>query len=222
MTLVTVLAIAGVAGVALAGASLLTMRAIGARLGMGRRLAGPPEVKVGRLTAATELPSRPVRVVGRIRCTDPLLTPEGDRLVAFHRDVEVRVAGRWRSLERVRETRSFELWDHDGSLTIDPAEAAEPLIVIPAVWHGQPTQLDEPHASAAARMAERHGPISAARSVTRSIAITDRLAVLALVRADSSRRIRLEPPPGGFLIANLPLADAMRLLGGTHRRLVGA
>lgn len=209
-----------VAGVLLAAASLITMRAIGARPGIGRRLAGPPEVRVGSLVRGA-LPERAVRVVGRIRCADPLVTAEGDRLVVFHRDVEVRQGGRWRSLERVRETRSFELWDHDGSVTIDPARSAEPLIVIPGVWQGDPGELEEPHASAARRLAERHGPIELARSVTRAINVTDRLSVVARVRADADGRVSLEPPSGGYLITNLPLPDAMRLLGGTHRRLVG-
>jgi hypothetical protein len=207
-------------GVLLAVASLATMRLIGARPGVGRRLAGPPEVRVGRLARGAP-PHRAVRVVGRIRCVDPLITSDGDRLVAFHRDVEVRQGGRWRSLERVRETRSFELWDHDGSLALDPAQAAEPLIVIPAVWQGDPGALEEPHASAAQRLAERHGPIQLARSVTRTINVTDRLSVLAQVRADAVGRVRLEPPPAGYLITNLPLPDAMRLLGGTRRGVVG-
>ena len=98
-----------------------------------------------------------MRVVGRIRCRDPLEAGEGERLVAFHRDVEVMAGGRWRSVERLRETRSFELWDHDGSLTVDPAGAAEPLVAIPKVWRGDASQLEEPHASAVARLAERHG-----------------------------------------------------------------
>jgi hypothetical protein len=34
--------------------------------------------------------------------------------------------------------------------------------------------------------------------------------------------VRLEPPHGGFIITNLALDDAMRLLGGSHRRGVAA
>ena len=75
----------------------------------------------------------------------------------------------------MRETRSFELWDHDGSLSIDPARAADPLITIPKVWRGAPDVLEEPHASAAARLAERHGPATAARSIVRTLDSTDRL-----------------------------------------------
>jgi hypothetical protein len=142
----------------------------------------------------------------------------GERLVAFHRDVEVRAAGRWRSIERLRETRSFELWDHDGSITIDPARVEEPLIVIPSVWHGRVDELEEAHAAAAARLAERHGPAVEARAVTRTINVTDRLLVLARPVRDEGGRTRLEPPNDGFLITNLALDDAMRLLGGRSRR----
>ena len=60
------------AGVVLAIASLLLLRAAGARPTVARRLAGPPEWKVGRLLGDEPLPARPVRVTGRIRCRDPL------------------------------------------------------------------------------------------------------------------------------------------------------
>ncbi len=208
-----------VAGVMLGLVSLVALRWSGARPGMARRLAGPAEVKVGRLSDAGTRLARAVRVSGRIRCRDPLEMGGGERLVAFHRDVEVRIRGRWRLIERLRESRSFELWDHDGSLTVDPARAAEPLIAIPKVWRGPPAALEEPHASAVARLVEREGAATEARAITHSINVTDR--VLLLARAvHHGERVRLEPPEGGYLITNLELPDAMRLLGGRHRRLV--
>ena len=212
----TFFALLVVAGLVVAGISLFVLRRSDAQPGRARRLAGPPEVKVGRLIA--DVPDRAVRVNGRIRCRDPLEMGNGERLVAFHRDVEVRAGGRWRSIERLRETRSFELWDHDGSITIDPARVEEPLIVIPSVWHGRADELEEAHAAAAARLAERHGPALEARAVTRTINVTDRLLVLARPVRDEGGRTRLEPADGGFLITNLALDDAMRLLGGRSRR----
>jgi hypothetical protein len=207
-------------GVALAIASLLVLRAAGAHPTVARRLAGPPEVKVGQLLGPGPPPARPVRVVGRIRCREPLEMGGGERLVAFHRDVEVRIGDDWRSIERLRESRSFDLWDHDGSVTVDPSLAAEPLIVIPKVWRGDPSQLEEPHASAVARLSERHGPATEARAITRGINVTDRLRILARAGRDEAGRPRLEAPGGGFLVTNLELDDAMRLLGGPNRRLV--
>ena len=209
-------------GLALAAAAVLGLRGAGARPAMARRLAGPPEVKVGQLLGAEALPGRAVRVVGRVRCRDPLEMGAGERLVAYHRDVEVRIGETWRSLERLRETRSFDLWDHDGSLSVDPALAAEPLIVIPMVWRGDPAELEEPHASAVARLVERHGPAVEARATTRTLNVTDRLRLLARARLDEAGRPRLEPPGGGYLITNLELDEAMRLLGGHNRRLVTA
>ena len=209
-------------GVLLAVLSLLALRAAGAQPTVARRLAGPAEFKVGRLLGTDALPERPVRVSGRIRCRDPLEMGAGERLVSFHRDVDVLAGGEWRSIERLRETRSFDLWDHDGSLPVDPARAAEPLIVIPKVWRGSPSELEEPHASAVARLAERHGPASEARAITRGINVTDRLLLLARPRRDDAGRVVLEPPDGGYLITNLELDDAMRLLGGRNRRLVTA
>ena len=206
-----------VAGVIVATVSLLMLRRSDAHPARARRLAGPPEVKVGRLADA-DVPDRAVRVAGRIRCRDPLEMGDGERLVAFHRDIEVRVGGRWRTLERLREARSFELWDHDGSIPIDPARVEEPLIVIPSVWTGRADELEDVHASAAARLAERHGALDGARAITRTINVTDRLLVLARPVRDEAGQARLAPPDGGFMITNLALDDAMRLLGGRNRR----
>ncbi|MEO6577751.1 MAG: hypothetical protein ABIO99_02495 [Candidatus Limnocylindria bacterium] len=211
-----------VAGIVLAFVSILALRMVGAHATVARRLAGPTELKVGSLLGDGPLPTRPVRVAGRIRCRDPLEMGGGERLVAFHRDVEVNAGGSWRSLERLREARSFDLWDHDGSIQIDPAQAAEPLIVIPEVWQGDPDELEEPHAGAAARAAERHGPLTEARAITRTINVTDRVLVLARASRAADGRPRLEPPEGGFLVTNLELDGAMRLLGGRHRRVLSA
>lgn len=211
-----------VVGGVIAAASWLMLRSTAANPGLARRLAGPAEVAVGRLLDGAPLPGRPVRVAGRIRCRDPLVSGDGERLVAFHRDVEVLIDGTWRSVERTRETRSFDLWDHDGSLSVDPARAAEPLITIPQVWRGSPDLLEEPHTSAVARLAERHGPATDARATTRTINVTDRLLVLARPVEDAAAGVRLEPPEGGYLVTNLALADAMRLLGGRSRRAAAA
>ena len=215
-----VFAILLVGGLLLAVASILLLRSADARPGIARRLAGPREVKVGQLLGGEDLPDRPVRVVGRIRCRDPLEMGGGERLVAFHRDVEVRIGGAWRSVERLREARSFDLWDHDGSLAVDPSLAADPLIVIPKVWRGSPSELEEPHASAVARLVEREGAASEARATTRGINVSDRIRLVARPVRDASGRARLEPPEGGYLVTNLELSDAMRLLGGRDRRLV--
>lgn len=208
-----------VLGLLMAAGAVLVLRGSGSSPGLARRLAGPMELKVGRLLDAEALPTRAVRIAGRVRCRDPLVSADGERLVCFHRDVEVRVGGRWRSVERLREARSFDLWDHDGSLPIDPARAAEPLIAIPQVWRGDPGELEEPHASTAARLAERHGPATEARAITRSLNVTDRLLVVARPVEGDDGGVSLEPPTGGYLITNLELPDAMRLLGGRHRRI---
>jgi hypothetical protein len=218
MPLSAILIVVAGIGLLIGAVSFVALRRSGARHDVARRLAGPPEVTVGSLLDGP-VPERPVRVAGRIRCRTPMDMGDGERLVAFHRDVEVLVSGRWRSIERMRETRSFELWDHDGSLTFDPAQAAEPLIAIPSVWHGDPADLEEPHASAVARLAERDGPATSARAVVRSINVTDRLLVLALPVRGEDGRVRLAPPDGGYLVTNLALPDAMRLLGGGNRRV---
>lgn len=224
MPLWTVLALVAAAGAVVALISALALRAAGGDLRTGRRLAGPPEARVGTLLDASDAAGRTFRVAGRIRCRDPLHGDGGERLVAYHRDVEVRLPRLgWRSLERLREARSFELWDHEGSLTVDPSLVAEPLIAIPSVWRGAPADLKEPHASAVRMLAERHGeaPIEA-RATTRTISVTDRLLVLARVAERPGGGVALEPPEGGYLITNLALDDAMRLLGGRHRRLTAA
>jgi hypothetical protein len=206
-------------GALIVGGTLGWLRLLGADLPRARRLGGARQVGVADVLDLQAPPARPVRVSGRVRCPDPLVTPDGERLVAFHRDVEVRTAdGRWRTIERLRETRSFELWDHGGSLTVDPALAAEPLISIPMVWEGAPETLEEPHVSAVARLRKQGAPPIRARAVTRTISVVDHLLVLARVALDQHDEPHLQPPEGGFVISSLELDDAMRLLGGRHRR----
>ena len=211
-------------GVLLLVAGLLSVRRSGARPALARRLAGAREVRVGELLdlePGDPLPPRPVRVRGRIRCAEPIVTGEDDRLVAFHRDVEVMAErGGWRSIERLRETRSFDLWDHDGSLHVDPGAAAEPLVVLPHVWNGSPHGLDTTYATALSRVAAEHGPPQQARATTRMVSVVDRLLVLAWVRRDETGVVALHPPRGGYVISSLELDDAMRLLGGPRSRLM--
>jgi hypothetical protein len=208
-------------GLLLVLAGGVALRRSGARAGIGRRLAAARQVRLGDLLTEDPLPGRPLRVVGRMRCADPILTVEGDRLVALHRDVEVQLAnGSWRTIERRRESRTFELWDHGGSLPIDPATAAEPLVVLPHVWRGAAAELGQEYRAAVARLtAEGHDP-SAARSVTRMLSVIERLLVLATVRRDADGAISLVPPPGGYVISALELDDAMRLLGGPRKGLL--
>jgi hypothetical protein len=148
-----------------------------------------------------------------------MVTRDDERLVALHRDVEVRLGdGRWRTVERLRETRGFELYDHDGSLPLDIAAAAEPLIAIPHVWRGEAGELvDESHRAAVERL-EREGlRPGAARSVTRGISVVDRLLVLARPEHEEQGSVVLRPPEGGFIVSAVELPAAMRLLGGPRR-----
>lgn len=216
----TPLALAGLAiGAALVIGGYLLARSAGAHLALGRRLAGAREHRVGDLAALEAPPNRTIRVSGRIRCADPIVTARDDRLVALHRDVEVQLGdGSWRTIERLRITRSFDLWDHDGSLALDAAQAAEPLVTIPHVWRGSVEELtDDGHVAAVERLSAEGREPSAARSVTRMVSVVERLLVLALVERTTEGGPRLAPPPGGYVISTLELPDAMRLLGGPRR-----
>jgi hypothetical protein len=220
--------LAFLAAAALLAGGLAAIRVSGAQPGIARRLAGAREIRVGDLLNLGDLPSRPVRVVGRIRCPDPIITGRDERLVALHRDVQVKPPGAaWRSIERIRESRGFELWDHDGSLPLDPAYAAEPLIVLPHVWRGTTAELgDASHRAALARLGAAAGEAWPARSVTRMVSVVERLLVLATVQRGPGEsgepvgRVQLSSPDGGYLISGLELDDAMRLLGGHRRTLL--
>jgi hypothetical protein len=223
MPLHLALLVLGLAGLALLVGGWLVLQRIGARPAVARRLAGAHGMDLGDLLDLRQSPPRPVRVSGRIRCPDPLVAEDGEQLVAFHRDVAVHLPGRgWQTIERSRHTRSFELWDHAGSLQLDPADAAEPLITIPRVWEGSPGELVEPHSTAIARLAAEGPAPDRARAETRVISVVDRLLVLADVRIGADGEPRLAAPAGGYLVATLELPDAMRLLGGPRRGLLGA
>ena len=212
-------------GVVLVAIGLALGRSSGAQMRLGRRLAGAPEVRVGDLATTSPLPRGPLRVAGRVRCADPIVTQDGERLVAMHRTVEVRLArAGWRPIERVRETRGFQLWDHSGQITIDPGGWAEPLLVIPAVWQGPADELPESYAPAIAALEARLDDRAVeARAETRTVSVVDHLLVLAQPAPNVRGEITLAPPRGGYLISGVPLDSAMRLLGGQRRRrLFGA
>jgi hypothetical protein len=211
------------AGLLLLLAGGLALRRSGARAGIGSRFAAGRQVRLAEVLSDDDPPARPVRVAGRIRCADPILTPQGDRLVALHRDVEVLLpSGGWRTIERRRETRPFELWDHAGSVPIDSANAAEPLVVIPHVWRGEPAELGADYRGALARLSAEGRAPTAARSVTRMLSVVERLQVLAVVNRAPAGAVSLAPPPGGYVISALELDDAMRLLGGPRKGLLVA
>ena len=95
------------AGAVLVAIGLALVRSSGARMGLGRRLAGASEVRVGDVSVGAA-GGGPIRVAGRVRCSDPIVTTDGERLVALHRTVEVRIVrGRWRSIALIREWRGF-------------------------------------------------------------------------------------------------------------------
>ena len=153
-----------------------------------------------------------------MRCANPLTLPGGDRLAALHRDVEVELPdGGWRVIERVREARAIDLWERTTSVPLDLAELAEPLITIPEVWEGPPTELGETYRPAIDRVAGELGPPRRARATTRQLSVVDQLIVLAVPSRDEAGRLQLRPPRGGFLAANVELDTAMRLLAGRGR-----
>lgn len=219
----TIFALVTLLGALIAGVAFVALRLIGADLRLARRLAGARELSVSEILTLGTPPSRPVRVSGRVRTADPINGPGDEPLVALHRDVAVWQPGSgWRTIERLRLTRSFELWDHAGSLSVDPRQAAEPLVTIPLVWEGSADQLGEPHSASIARLAIGQSPPVRARAVTRTIGVADSLLVLATVRITNDGRASLAPPAGGYVLSSLALDDAMRLLGGRQRTLLAA
>jgi len=207
-------ALGAVAGVAL-------IRASGANTGAGRRLAGARGMTLRDLQGLAErdeLPRAAVRVEGRVRCANPIVTATGERLALLHRDVELRSPdGRWRTIERVRDTRAVDLWERSASVRLDLAEMAEPLIAIPHVWEGAVTELGGSLQPAVERVRAEHGTPELARATTRQVLLVDQLIVLAVPARGDAAELRLDPPPGGFLVTNADLDVAMRLLAGPHR-----
>jgi hypothetical protein len=210
-----------VAGLVAAGVGAALIRSSGADTRAGRRLAGAPAARLGDLqdlATRDRLPSGLVRIEGRVRCANPLVLPSGDRLAALHRDVEVELPdGQWRLIERVREARAIDLWERAASVPLDLANLAEPLITIPQVWEGSPAELGDSYRPILDRLAANEGPARRARATTRRVSLVDQLIVLAMPERDQAGRLRVRPPPGGFLAANVELDTAMRLLAGPQR-----
>lgn len=197
------------------------IRASGANTGVGRRLAGAPGMALRDLQDLAErddLPRTPVRVEGRVRCADPIVTPTGERLALLHRDLELQSPDtRWRTVERVRDARQVDLWQRSASVRLDLARVAEPLIAIPLVWEGDPAELGAALQPAVERIRAEQGPALVARATTRQVLLVDELIVLATPARGDDGKLRLDPPPGGYLVTNADLDVAMRLLAGPHR-----
>jgi hypothetical protein len=200
----------------------LLIRWSGADTRAGRRLAGARPMSLPDLTgaaAAGELPQGAVRVEGRVRCADPIHTPNGERLALLHRDVDVQLPnGTWRTIERLRDARPIDLWQRTVSVPLDLGQLAEPLVTIPHLWEGPPNELDPTHQPAVERLAAEQGPPRRARAMTRRVMLVDELTVLAVPSRDQTGSLRLDPPPGGYLASTVDLDVAMRLLAGPHRR----
>lgn len=210
----------GLAAVAF-GTGALLIRSSGAATGAGRRLAGAPPVSLPDLQQAAArgaLPRGSVRLEGRVRCADPIRTPDGERLALLHRDVELELAdGGWRTIERFRDARAIDLWERTTSVPLDLGQLAEPLITIPHRWEGGPEELDAVHRPAVERLAADHGRPRRARAITRQVMLVDHLTVVAVPAVGADGMLRLDPPPGGFLASTVDLDVAMRLLAGPHR-----
>jgi hypothetical protein len=199
----------------------LLVRSSGANTRTGRRLAGARAAGLGdlhHLAQRNALPTGQVRVHGRVRCANPIVTPDGDQLALLHRDVELQLpGGQWRVVERLREVRPIDLWDRMASVPLDLARLAEPLIAIPEVWEGFPDELDPSHQPAVERIRAEAGPPQRARATTRRVMLVDHLIVLAVPGRAADGSLRLDPPPGGYLATSVELDVAMRLLAGGHR-----
>jgi hypothetical protein len=212
---VAVGALGTVTGVAL-------IRASGANTSAGRRLAGARDMVLRDLQGLAErnqLPAAAVRVEGRVRCANPIVTPAGERLALLHRDIELLSDdGRWRTIERVRDARAIDLWQRSASVGLDLAHIAEPLIAIPHLWEGDAAELDAAMQPAVERVRAEHGAPGPARATTRQVLLVDQLIVLAVPARGDDGKLRLDPPPGGFLVTNVDLDVAMRLLAGPQRR----
>jgi hypothetical protein len=218
-TLPVIVLVTGALGI-VAGVGLI--RASGANTAAGRRLAGARGIglrDLHDLAERRELPRTPVRIEGRVRCADPIVTPAGERLALLHRDLELRSPdGRWRTIERVRDARPVDLWQRSASVRLDLAQIAEPLIAIPVVWEGDPAELGAALQPAVERVRVEHGGPQLARATTRQVLLVDELIVLATPAQGDEGELRLDPPPGGYLVTNADLDVAMRLLAGPHRR----
>lgn len=213
--------LAMVVGALVTVAGVTLIRVSGANTGAGRRLAGARGVALldlRDLAERNELPRTAVRVEGRVRCADPIVTPTGERLALLHRDVELLSQdGRWRTIERVRDTRVIDLWERSASARLDLAHMAEPLIAIPHVWEGAAGELGRSLQPAVERIRAEHGAAELARATTRQVLLVDQLIVLVVPARGDDAKLRLDPPPGGFLVTNVDLDVAMRLLAGPQR-----
>lgn len=200
----------------LAGIALIA--SFGARLRVGRLIAGTHPVSLSELPTIAAAPRpRYVRTQGRID-SDEEFEDAAHRPLVFRRTlVQLRtgVLRRWRTVDESREVVPFRVADASGSIAIDPAELDTGLVVIPREATG--VAADMP-----GRVPAGTPPDTPVRVRILQISSVEHATVLG-VPETGPHGLRLHGLPGKPLVlTTLEQPEAMRILADGRQSVIRA
>ena len=140
MTIAALLAIGGVAAIAVA---VLLLRSLGPRYRIGRLLSSTPQATIDdAIAAAGAEEARYVRVTGRISSDEEFPDDQNRPLVYRRTRLQVRASdGTWSSIVNERESVPFGVETRQSLIRVDDAALGDGLVVIPRVSVGKASEL---------------------------------------------------------------------------------
>jgi hypothetical protein len=190
----------------------------GTRLRVGRLLAGTRSVPLSDLAQAATGSAPPyVRVDGRIDSEEDFEDAAHRPLVFRRTLVQLRRPGlgTWRTVDESREAVPFTIGDASGEVTIDPADLADGLVVMPREAAGVASDLPDRVPAGTPPQARVRVRVEQVSSVEHAIALG-----VPVARADG---IQLRPAPNRPLIlTTLEPPEAMRVLADGRQPLIRA
>ncbi len=198
-------------GLATTAAGLVLLRSFGPGVRVGRLLSVTPRVSLEDAIALAEAGvDRYVGVEGRIDAVDEF-TDENDRpLVYRRRRIQVRSAGRWRTVDESVESVPFSIDAGGASVGIDPSDLAGGLVVLPRESAGRAWEVPD-------RLPPGTPPDAAVRLRIEQVSSVEHATVLGCPRRTGSG-VALAPGTGRPLVlSTLERDDAMRVLAEGRR-----
>ncbi len=190
---------------------LLLLRSFGPGMRVGRLLSVTPRVGLDEAVAiAAAGDERYVGIEGRIDAVDEF-TDENERpLVYRRRRLQVRAAGRWRTVEETVESVPFSIDAGAISLAIDPAHLGDGLVVMPRESIGRASEIP-------GRLPAGTPPDAAVRLRIEQVSSVEHATVLGCPRPVAGG-VGMVPGTGRPLVlSTLERDEAMRVLAEGRR-----
>jgi hypothetical protein len=200
------------AGAAALIAAVGVLLSYGSRYRVGRLLAATPKVTVDEaLDLATSGTRRYVRVDGRLDSETDFEDEHHQPLVYRRRRLELRRAGKWRSLDDSLEVVPFELREGLSGIRIDHEALDRGLVVLPRESRGTAAEIPE-------HVPPGTPPGTPARMRIEQVSNIEHAIVLGVPTQVSGSPALTAGLGRPLVLTTLEIPEAMRILGGGRNR----